>query len=115
MREGYSTLRRIFRRLNISNQRRGFAMRGFHTVSHRFQEVSRQQRVIVKCVGCGKNRTRTVTVTHTVNPFNRNEAGEVRSAQEILDRVREELAGQVKKTAGQTIICRTCEREHDAA
>ncbi len=90
-------------------------MRGFHTVSHRFQEVTRQRRVTVKCIGCNKDRVRTVTVTHTINPFNKNELGHVRSPQEVANQVREELAEQVKKMAGQTIICRTCEHDRDAA
>ncbi len=90
-------------------------MRGFHTVTHRFQEVSRQQRVSVKCMGCGKDRVRTVTVTHTINPFNRNDAGEIRSPEEVRQRVVAELAERVKETAGSKIICRTCERENDAA
>jgi hypothetical protein len=90
-------------------------MRGFHTVTHRFQEVTRQQRVTVKCIGCGKDRVRTVTVTHTVNPFNRNDLGEARSAQEVLECVRAELAKRVNETALSKIICRTCEKTGDAA
>lgn len=84
-------------------------MRGFHTVAHRFQEVTRQQRVTVKCAGCGKDRIRTVTVTHTINPFNRNEHGEVRSPQEVLECVRAELAKQVAEMPSRRIVCRTCE------
>lgn len=90
-------------------------MRGYHTVTHRFQEVTRSDRVSVKCAGCGKDRVRTVTVTHTINPYNRNDDGSVRSPQEVADRVRAELAGRVKETAASTIICKTCLATSDAA
>lgn len=90
-------------------------MRGFHTTTHRFQEVTRRQRVGVTCGGCGKPRIRTVTVTHTINPFNKNDLGQVRSPQEVLDRVRAELAEQVKATAGKTIVCKACKAEDGAA
>lgn len=85
-------------------------MRGWHTVTHRFQEVTRSQRVDVKCSSCGKPRTRTVSVTNTINPYNKNELGQVRSPQEVLDCVRAELAVQVEKTAAKSIICAPCQR-----
>jgi len=90
-------------------------MRGFRTVTHRFQEVTRQQRVSVKCLGCGKDRRRTVTVTNTINPYNRNELGEVRSPAEVLECVRAELAKRVGETVGKSIVCKTCLQEGDAA
>lgn len=90
-------------------------MRGFHTTTHRFQEVTRTQRVSVTCAGCNKPRTRTVTVTHTINPYNRNELGHVRSPQEVLDCVRAELAERVKETERRQIICKACLADGDAA
>jgi hypothetical protein len=90
-------------------------MRGYRTTTHTYQQVSRQQRVTVTCSGCGKDRVRTVSVTHTINPFNRNELGQPRSPAEVLDRVRIELAECVREAAARTIICKTCTQKNDAA
>lgn len=89
-------------------------MRGFRTITQTFDEVTRIERVTVLCSGCRKPRIRTVKVTHTVNPFNRNKLGHVRSPQEVLERVRAELADRVAKVKCTPLICRTCEASHAA-
>lgn len=85
-------------------------MRRYRTVTTRFQEVTRSQPVEVKCSACGQRRTRIVKVTHTINPYNRNELGQPRSHDEVRACVLAELARQVASTADSTIICRPCQQ-----
>lgn len=39
------------------------------------------------CPVCGKNSTRQQTFENTINPFNRNELGAVRTYDEVMDSV----------------------------
>lgn len=60
---------------------------GFYT----FEKIKRNRKVYWQCVVCGRNFQKSKTVTHTVNPFNRNERGEVRSRGEVSDCAQVEL------------------------
>lgn len=51
--------------------------------TYRFQEIKTSRRRSGKCPGCGKSVTRSKTFEHTVNPFNRNADGSVKSAAEV--------------------------------
>ncbi len=78
-------------------------------ITMRFEQVTRKRTVRLKCKSCGKTRTRTVSVTHTINPFNKNEEGFVRSPQEVQQCVSVELDVDVKKLLSDGIICGSCE------
>jgi len=45
-----------------------------------------------KCAVCGKQVTRKTTVTHTINPFNKNADGIPKNRSEVYDCVKAELA-----------------------
>jgi hypothetical protein len=52
--------------------------------TYTFQEVTRREQRRIKCEGgCGKTLTRTQTFMQTLNPFNKNADGELKSRQEI--------------------------------
>lgn len=54
-----------------------------------FEEVTRYGRATWKVDG--KRRTKRHKVTHTINPWNRNDDGTVRSREEVTARVEAEL------------------------
>lgn len=54
-----------------------------------YEEVSSRGFKSGPCAGCGKPAERSKTFTNTVNPFNRNEDGSVRTRREVFDHVNE--------------------------
>jgi hypothetical protein len=52
-------------------------------VTYHFDEISRSRLVRAKCKKCGKRFQRTFTESQTVNPYNRNTEGYVKSQIEI--------------------------------
>lgn len=52
----------------------------------------RVQRRVECAEGCGKKLIRTRTFEQTINPWNKNAAGEVKSRSEILEELKEEAA-----------------------
>ena len=71
----------------------------------KFEEVSRWGQKNVKCAGCGKHLRRSTTITNTINPFNKNAAGQVKSYGEVLDNVKAQL--EAWKLAPER--CKPCE------
>lgn len=78
-------------------------------ITMRFEQVTRKRKVRVKCNVCGKMRNRYVSVTHTVNLFNKNDDGSIRSTEEVQHRVSVELDSDVKKLLADGIVCGSCE------
>lgn len=71
--------------------------------TYRFQEVKRSKTVKFKCP-CGKRFQRTVSATQTINPFNKNADGLVKTYTEIWKELGEQLAAKnadPKHTCGQ--------------
>ena len=50
-----------------------------------FDSIKHTARKTVKCTVCGKPVQRQKTFYQTVNPFNKNSAGEVKTASEIFN------------------------------
>lgn len=59
--------------------------------TYHFQELKRTKLVKLKCA-CGKRFQRTLAATQTVNPFNKNADGTVKTAREIYQELAEEIA-----------------------
>lgn len=59
-------------------------------VTHHFQEVVYKATKKGICPVCGKNASRTSgkRFMQTINPFNRNDQGEIKSYQEIMQELR---------------------------
>jgi hypothetical protein len=51
--------------------------------TYTFQEVKRSAKRTMKCRTCGKRFTRSQTFMQTINPFNKNADGDVKSYAEI--------------------------------
>lgn len=56
----------------------------------RFQPVWTHRKHKGKCGICGKTTTRSKSFEHTINPWNRNEDGSVRTYEEVRERVNAE-------------------------
>lgn len=54
-----------------------------YTIHARFASVKSRAEVSGACEVCGKRCTRKTTIENTVNPFNRNEDGSIRTRAEV--------------------------------
>ena len=57
-----------------------------------FPVVKRTTKFGYICSKCGKKRSKSITVEHTVNPFNKNRNGSVKSREEVARDVNERLS-----------------------
>ena len=60
-----------------------------------FRPITRQATRMGKCPVCGKRVTRTKVFSQTVNPFNRDALGQVRSSSEVYEAVNAEALAWV--------------------
>jgi hypothetical protein len=83
------------------------------TTHIRFQEVTRKKTLKVKCRCCNKKRSRTLSTTHTVNPYNTNEDGSVKSYGEVCQDAQAALDELVTKWSAPefTILCDPCKKK----
>jgi hypothetical protein len=85
----------------------GFIQRG-NTRTEYYQEVAIKATKKGKC-GCGKMRTRTMTFSQTISPFNKNkETGELKTREDILVEIKQE---RDKWLADTDIACEGCFRK----
>jgi len=56
-----------------------------------FQQIEVKRSVQYACAGCGKKRQKSISVTHTINPFNVNESGQMKNAAEVRQGALDEL------------------------
>ena len=57
-------------------------------VTYTYDKIKHTERRNGTCPVCGKRVQRSTTFMETVNPYNRNEDGTVKSAQEVRESVR---------------------------
>lgn len=60
--------------------------------TYTFAKVERRASKTVKCIGCGKRLKRSTTLFQTLSPFNKNQAGEVKTHDEIQAELEVEAA-----------------------
>jgi hypothetical protein len=75
-----------------------------------FQEVKSSLRINYVCTFCLKRRSKTLTMCHTINPFNKNERGEVKTYVEVADDVHKALQVSKEKFLASS-ICTKCKRK----
>ena len=80
------------------------------TRTYNFQEVRAQRTVRIECDECKRLRTRTLKTYQTLNPFNKNPDGSVKS----VDDIRRELPGDLdqmeERLRKKVFVCQSCER-----
>jgi hypothetical protein len=62
-----------------------------------------------RCASCGKSMTRKAVVEHTVNPFNKNADGSVKSRSEVWRSAKAAAEAEAAAKEGSEVICRDCE------
>lgn len=72
--------------------------------THVYRQIHAQGTKSLPCPGCGKKVRRSTTITNTVNPFNHNAEGMIKTPQEVNADVQRLLTEW--KTKGE--VCRTC-------
>lgn len=74
----------------------------------RFEEVTYRRTVNTRCTACSKKLRRVVSESQTVNPFNKNPDGSVKTRAEVAQSVMAELrkAAEFLETYGTK--CRDC-------
>lgn len=78
------------------------------TVYH-FQAYKGRAEHRFTCPSCGKpNRVRSFTVEHTVNPFNKNDDGTIRTPSEVSRRA-QQAAKQERDEFAHKPLCASCE------
>lgn len=76
-----------------------------------FQQVTRKDRIKVQCRVCKRSLSRVLSVTHTVNPFNKDANGLVKSRAQVCSDVSDALRELTAKTKTDGIVCRGCHEE----
>lgn len=79
------------------------------TTTVRFQGYKGSARYTCPCDTCGKELKRTVTVEHTLNPFNKDADGNVKDARQVWRDAQAAATEDAAKRQGHPQTCRTCE------
>jgi hypothetical protein len=74
-----------------------------------FQQIKTKQGIKGICVQCGKKKSRIITETQTINPFNKNQDGTVKNYHEVAKSVETNLAEKVRKYT-ENFICSSCKQ-----
>lgn len=74
-----------------------------------FREIVGREKYTVTCTSCGKTLTRTAKVVQTVNPFNKNADGSVKTANQVFTSACAEAVALAAKLAAQRAVCRGCQ------
>lgn len=73
--------------------------------AYRFEPVTSYREKVGLCPSCGKRVVRRMKFEHTVNPFNRNDDGNVRTREEVWARVNAEADAWVPDFRHNTVKC----------
>lgn len=73
--------------------------------THRFDVVRHRGTKNLPCPSCGKKVRRSTTVEHTVNPFNRNDSGAVKTHVEV----RADAIAEVDAWRAESVLCAACQ------
>ncbi len=73
-----------------------------------FEEVSSTGYKTIPCAGeCGRRLRRQKKFSQTLNPFNKNAVGMMKTEDEILD----ELVDQIKEWQSESELCKKCRKK----
>lgn len=78
-------------------------------MNHRvtFDQITLRREVRVKCSRCRKSLRRVVSDSQTLNPFNKNKRGDIKTEDEIRGEIRKSLSVQAKGK----FFCSECAHE----
>ena len=72
-----------------------------------FQQIKQSKKITGVCEVCKKKKSKTITASQTVNPFNKNPDGTPKSYSEVVKSVAEDLENEVRGALND-FICFTC-------
>jgi uncharacterized metal-binding protein YceD (DUF177 family) len=72
--------------------------------THRFTEVKVRASKVLPCSRCARSVRRSTTITHTINPFNKNADGTVKTYTEVRADVDREAA----TWKAEPVVCAGC-------
>ena len=78
-------------------------------ITTRYEPIKHSKELKGLCPNCNKKKKITLSVEHTISPFNRNENDVPRSRSEVSQCVKEELAALVEFRSAR-FICATCHK-----
>lgn len=81
------------------------------TKTHFFDEVKLFGLAKPVCKVCRKIRTRKIKAYQTINPFNKNKDGHIKTGDEIQIENSEELRKKIIEIETQGVICKACEEK----
>ena len=73
-----------------------------------FKEIKLKKTLNGICKNCLKKRTRTIDEYQTINPFNKNEDGSIKTHFEVSKSVKNKLENRIKRFLEEGFICRSC-------
>jgi hypothetical protein len=76
-----------------------------------FKEIKRKKKISLKCNSCDKHITRTISVSQTINPFNKNKDGSIKTMHEIEIELFNELKAKIEDIKTKCIFCKKGEEE----
>ena len=76
-----------------------------------YEQVTQQVTKNLPCPSCGKKVRRSNTISNTVNPFNKNADGEIRTRAEV----RACVVALAQKWQTEPVICTACKQAADHA
>ena len=78
-------------------------------ITTRYEPIKHSKELKGLCPNCNKKKKITLSVEHTISPFNRNENDVPRSRSEVSQCVKDELAALVDYRSSKS-ICATCHK-----
>lgn len=72
-----------------------------------FESIIKKQKITGVCKNCGKKRSITISEEETVNPFNKNKDGSIKTYAEVEESVNKELSKKINKW-NKKFICKSC-------
>lgn len=75
----------------------------------RYLEIKRQGTKRGLCKLCNRQAERAITISQTLNPFNRNDKDEIKTKEEIIG----ELTDRIKKWRKEPIYHKKCEDKNE--
>jgi len=73
----------------------------------KYQVIERKQKIKGRCLKCGLRREITIRSGQTINPFNKNDDGTIKSYEQVLDSVNNNLILLIMRRK-QKFICSKC-------
>jgi len=78
------------------------------TTTYVYEKVERKKKVKVVCNVCGRIKQTIVSVSQTINPFNKNSDGELKTRDEISEELGRELIIRCTNAVGEGYTCNPC-------